>query len=269
MENYQQAKNNGFTQRKFVKQSAMTGGAMVLSGALPFSLFALDISAETNGIIEQQILSEDWKITSIESVKKLDKSFFFNINDGEWFSVPTMPAMPHKILHHHKKIEVLWKPFGMEKCFWVSQKDWVYSVNFKVENTSIESRLLFKELKGKVSVSLNGELLDNYFDQAHPLIVDVSGKLKPVNQLVLHFRKAAPEEKPDQPNPSFRKESGTNLGPNPMLYTSGVVGDIILEQTNGSFINEIITDFSLNNSLTKREVKFSVSGKSRQNNIKV
>ena len=108
-------------------------------------------------------------------------------NAGEWFEVPSIPAMPHEILLHHKKIEEPWKPFGMEKCYWVSQKDWIYSLDFRVENLSGAKRLIFKEMKGEVDVYLNGIKVASHSDQSQPLFVDVTGKLKPENQLDSSF----------------------------------------------------------------------------------
>jgi hypothetical protein len=261
------------TRRHFIKQTALAGGAVVLSNIIPTSLHASNKPFERSGITNQEILSEGWKIKPLEPVQFLDTSALADASVKSeingWITVPSVPAMPHGILLQHKKIEEPWKPLGMEKCYWVSQKDWIYSVNFKVKNTSIESNLLFKELKGDVSIYFNGELIAKHSDQAHPLVVDVTGKLKTNNHLVLHFGKAAPDQKHGEPNPAIRKKNGTYLGPNPMIYTSGVVGEVILEQTDGSLINEIITDFSLNDSFTMGEANFVVSGKSRLKKVKV
>jgi hypothetical protein len=254
--------------RHFIAQTAVAGSALMIPGLFSsFTLKSAKQEIQHAGILDSKILQESWKITPAEA-KIIDSSFLTSAKT-EWLSIPKMPAMPHGVLLHHKKIEEPWKPFGMEKCYWVSQNDWVYALNFKADDLQTESRLVFKELKGKVSVYLNGELLAGHSDQAHPLMVDVSGKLKPENQLVLHFKKAAPDENPGQPDPAIRKKNGTYLGPNPMLYTSGVVGEIILEHTNGNLIDEIITDFSLDESFKNGTVKLAISGKSRQKNIEI
>ncbi len=265
--------NGGISRRQFIQQSAMVSGSLVLTSILPYPVFASNKSLEIMGFTDQKILSTGWQIKPIEHVKSLDSSFFTGINSSseasKWITVTSVPAMPHKILLDYKKIEEPWKPLGMEKCYWVSQKDWVYSVDFKVKNTSGENRLLFKELKGDVSVYLNGELIASHSDQAHPLVVDVTGKLKPENKLVLHFEKAAPNERPGSSDPAIRSKNGSYLGPNPSIYTAGVVGDVILERTDGSLMNQIITDFSLNDTFTQGEVKFAISGKSRLKTLKV
>jgi len=266
-------KETAIPRRKFIAQSAMLGGALVFPGSIASFFQETDNLQNPEGIIEKQIISQGWKIKSIDPVKTLDSAVLTDIETSAeangWMAVSTVPAMPHRILLDHKKIEEPWKPLGMEKCYWVSQKDWLYSVNFKAKNNTGENRLLFKELKGDVTVYLNGALIASHSDQAHPLEVDVTGKLKPENQLVLHFEKAAPNEKPGAADPAIRKKNGTYLGPNPMIYTSGVVGEVILEHTDGNLMKEIITDFSLNDDLTEGKLKIAVSGKSRLKTLKV
>lgn len=265
---------NELTRRQFVKQSALLGGSLVFSGMASGSIFTSSRPEVMSGILDHTILSEGWKIKSFEPgesfvADRLADEIASASEANRWLSVPSIPAMPHKILLHHKKIEEPWKPFGMEKCYWVSQKEWVYVIDFKTKISSGEQRLIFKELKGDVFVYLNGELLAKNDSQAHPLELDLTGKLKQKNQLALHFAKAAPDEKPGQPDPSVRKKNGTYLGPNPMLYTSGIVGEVILERTDGHLIDEIITDFSLNDNFSKGKVTFTISGKSRLTKVKV
>ncbi len=231
------------------------------------------------GILEQQAIRQGWYIKSIDPVRALGSNILAESvgADGAkgWFTVPSAPAMPHEILLHHQKIEDPWKPFGMEKCYWVSQKDWIYTVSFRSAKTGIESRLIFKELKGAVDVYLNGALIASHANQAQPLVVDVTENLNPENQLVLHFTDpiSARGFKPDKKNAAKdqlkRKPEGSYLGPNPMLYTLGLVGDVVLEHTDGSLIHEIITDFSLNDSYSEGQLKFAVSGKSRFQSVEV
>ncbi|MBE0654670.1 MAG: twin-arginine translocation signal domain-containing protein, partial [Bacteroidales bacterium] len=269
----QKSNKNGASRRQFIKQSAMAGGALVVSSMLPRSLFAASNPVEILGIINQTIISKGWKIKSIDPVRSLKADIFTDASNaseaGGWLALPSAPAMPHEILLHYKKIKEPWKPFGMENCYWVSQKDWVYTTDFAIKNTIGEYRLIFNELKGKVDIHLNGELVASYSDQSHPLVIDVTGKLNLKNNLLLHFQKAAPAEQAGQPDPSKRKLNGNYLGANPMIYTSGIAGDILLERTDGSLIHEIITDFSLNDTFTKGEVNFILTGKSRYKTVKV
>lgn len=210
------------------------------------------------GIVNKNVFTDGWKIRSVKpgefAISEIYKA-------GEWLVVPVMPAMPLDILLHYKKIEVPWKPFGLEKCFWVSENDWVYSLDFVANKQTGEKRLVFKETKGKFDVYLNGIKIASHSEQWQPLVVDVTGKISSKNQLVLHFAKAAPNRKADGKDISKRAPMGNYLGPNPMIYTSGIVGPVILEHTDGSFMNEIITDFSLTESFTQGKVSCKVSGK--------
>jgi len=271
----QQSSDNrvSITRRNFIQKSAILGGTLAFSGTMSSFISLSKEPLKVNGLVNKIVFSEGWKIKPIETVKTLDASFFVGNSNTDkaagWMQLPSAPAMPHEILLHHKKIEEPWKPFGIEKCFWVSEKDWVYSLDFSVKNLSGEKRLIFKEMKGKVDVYLNGIKIASHADQSQPLVVDVTGKLKPENGLVLHFSKAAPDAKPDGKDISKRAEMGNYLGPNPMIYTSGIVGDVILEHTDGSLMNEIITDFSLNQSFTQGNVSFKISGKSRLKTVRV
>jgi len=233
---------------------------------LPTRLLSAADSPLEEGILVRKVLVKGWKIKAMNpgefKASGIKKS-------GEWFEVPAIPAMPHEILLYRDQIEEPWKPFGMEKCYWVSEKDWIYSLDFDVEDLTGEKRLIFKEMKGNADVFLNGIKVASHSDQWRPLFVDVSGKLKPENQLLLHFSKAAPDAKTGESDPSKRLKMGTYLGPNPMLYTSGIVGDVVLEHTNGILMSEIITDFSLNDSLTLGTLKFRVSGISGLKTLKM
>jgi hypothetical protein len=242
------------------------GNSWAMESILDSRLLSPTDSSMKDGVIENEVFSNNWKI---RSVKPGEFTVSGISNTGEWFEVPIVPSMPHEILLHHKQIEEPWKPFGMEKCFWVSGNDWVYLLEFSTENLSGEKRLIFEEMKGKVDIYFNGLKVASHSDQSQPLVVDVSGKLLPKNQLLLHFFKAAPNQKPGEKDQSKRAQVGNYLGPNPIIYTSGIVGHVVLEHTDGSLMNEIVTEFSLNESLTEGKVACKIFGKSRFSNVKI
>lgn len=264
----------GLSRRNFVKQSAITGGALIFSGLLPGSVKAANMFLQS-GILEKTDLTEGWKIKSFAHIQLLDQKILADAMAAdvskEWLPVESMPSMVHEILLHHKKIEEPWKPFGMENCYWVSEKDWVYSVNFNAKKTTGENRLIFKGIKGHADVYLNGIHVAIHSVMSLPLIIDVTGKIKSKNSLVLHFAKGAPKVKgvPENPDQLERSPMGSYLGPNPMIYTSGLFDSVILENTDGSIITGIVTDVSLDKSLAEGTVTIDVSGRSRYKKVEV
>jgi len=269
----QKLPNAGMSRRHFVRQAGVAGTTLMFAGLMPVQLFGMKKIPLKNGVQEQTVIAEGWRIKSLPPVTSLDNAVLAEATQTkeskEWLSVPLMPTMVHGILLDHRKIEEPWKPFGTAKCFWVSQMDWIYSVNFSAKATTGETRLIFKGLKGSVDVYLNGSPLTRHSEQSIPLIVDVTGKIISVNTLVLHFSKAAPKIKSGSPDPSLRTEIGTYFGPNPLIYTSGIFDEVILEHTDGSLITDIVTDFTLDDSLTEGTVNLSVKGRSRNKNVKV
>lgn len=261
------------TRRQFIKQSALAGGTLVLPGLLSSYILRDNSPAVSDGVLEKQIINEGWKIKSFPPRHTLASNDFSDTAEAsekkEWLPIPLMPAMPHEILLFHNKIEDPVIPFAMEKCYWVSERDWVYSVTFVAKKTKGESRLIFAGLKGPVRVYLNNEEIASHSDMSVPLIADVTGRLLSKNVLVLHFAKAAPDRKKIEEDPSLRMPLGSYLGPNPMIYTSGIFDSITLENTDGILFKEIITGFSLDESLTKGSLNIEVSGISRLSNIKV
>jgi beta-mannosidase len=265
--------NSNFTRRHFIKQSSLAAGALAIPGLMPSFLVNRSPQDSSLGVLDKLIITEGWKIKSFSSgitlsAKDLSESTRADDKDG-WLQVPVMPAMVHEILLHHKKIEDPVQPFGMEKCYWVSEKDWVYSVNFSAKKTAGENRLVFNGLKGPVRVYLNGKQIADHKDMSIPLVIDISGSLRSSNSLVLHFKKVAPDVKAGDPDPSIRKSAGSYLGPNPMLYTSGVFDSVFIENTDGSLMSEIVTDFSVSESLKNGNLAINVSGRSRFPSVKL
>jgi beta-mannosidase len=261
------------SRRGFIKQSALVGGALLIPNPLFSIVLGSNIAIKSEGVLEKQVIMEGWKIKSISPLKTLSVNELLDATDAsdnnEWLSVPSMPAMPHAILLQYKKIVDPVQPFGMEKCYWVSEKDWIYSVKFTAKKTKSVSRLIFEGVTGQVTVYLNNEKIASHNDKTVPLIADVTGYLQPNNTLVLHFEKAAPDQKPGDPNPSKRSSYSTYFGPNPMIYTSGIFDSVTLEYTGGSLMTEILTGFSVNESLNLGTVTIDVTGKSTFQKVRI
>lgn len=221
-------------------------------------------------------ISHGWKIKSLTPTKSLDASFLAEAEKGlasdGWLTALTMPAMVHDILLQHGKIDTPWLPGGAEKCQWVADQDWVYTVHFEAAETKEESQLRFEGLDTIVDVYLNGEQIASHSNMYLPLVVDVSGKLRKKNVLVLHFHSVY--EQSDRKRSRIRNVNGdpdrrvrrpsqnysNYLGPYPNFSRVGVYDKISLEITHGSWMKEVVADASVNDTLTMGTLTLDISG---------
>jgi hypothetical protein len=261
------------SRRQFVQQTTMAAGTLVIPGLLPsFALTSKSVPVN-DGVIKKQFITDGWKIRSFPHDKQFEADDLPDVTvavekDG-WLPVPWMPAMVHEILLHHKKIENPVQPYGMEKCYWVSETDWLYGVTFKANKSKGERRLIFEGLKGPVTVYLNKEKIASHKDMSIPLVVDVTKNILDENSLLLRFDKASPDRISGVVDPSKRKPGGSYLGPNPALNSAGIFDQVILEETDGNLMSEIVAGFSLDPTLTKGTITLDVSGRSLLKKLKV
>jgi beta-galactosidase/beta-glucuronidase len=230
-------------------------------------------------------ISDGWKIKSLTPRKSLDTSFLIKAentkqSDG-WLSASTMPAMIHDILLEHGRIEIPWLPGAAEKCQWVAEQDWVYTVKFEAAQIDTESLLRFNGLDTIVDVYLNGKQIASHLNMYLPLVVDVSGKLEKENTLVLHFHSVYeksegkltrirnvngdPDRRVRRPNQNYSKY----LGPHPNFSRVGVYDRIFLETTHGSKITEVVAGASLNETFSVGTVNLDIAGMCRTDNVEI
>ncbi len=162
--------------------------AIVLAGLAIAIWFPRQANAENESLNRIEI-ERGWKIKSVAPCDELnatvlDDAAQAEVDDG-WLEAGPIPASVHDILLRLGKIEAPWLPHGTEKCFWVGQCDWVYRVAFPINDPGREARVRFLGIENKVDVYLNGERLASHASH-RPLTVDVSGRLRSENVLVLH-----------------------------------------------------------------------------------
>ena len=165
-------------------------------------------------------------------------------------AIRRMPAMVHDVLLDHRRIETPWLPGRAEACRWVSDKDWLYSVEFPCAEPNAIAFLHFRGLDSMVDVYLNGNRLASSASALVPLRVEVTGQLRPRNSLVLHFHTIFARGDGPKPEPlrTFRgqpvRRSGSNysayLGPQPYFSRVGVFDAIDLEITHGTEFREVL-----------------------------
>ncbi|MFC1764062.1 hypothetical protein ACFL6U_18560, partial [Planctomycetota bacterium] len=158
-------------------------------------LTSLSLSTKIAGAItpawEEQEIATGWQLKSLSPRPWLEKNIITAIHQGkrdeDWLDVPTMPAMVHDTLVHHGKIEAPWRSGAAEACQWVSDLDWLYACQFSAPQSEAPARLRFLGLDTLVDVYLNGEHVASHWNMYLPLEIDVTGRLKPKNTLILHF----------------------------------------------------------------------------------
>jgi beta-mannosidase len=211
-------------------------------------------------------VSRGWRITSLAPQANLDAAFLATVSQGQssegWMDVGAMPATVHDILLRQGKIEDPWLPGGTEKCFWVGQQDWIYAVHFTLDKQGPEAWLRFKGIENKVDIYLNGERLASHASKL-PLAIRVNGRLRSENSLVLHCHGDARPEK------GRRSDRGSYLGPNPAISSVGVFGNVLVEISDGHLLQEVVTDVSLDEALTKGTVTVDAVGTSHQSSVEL
>ena len=218
------------------------------------------VQAAFSGETLQRIeISSGWKIRFLEPCEALSEVFLAEAaqtqKTADWLDVGTMPATVHDILLRQGKIEAPWLARGTEKCFWVGQKDWVYAVRFALKDQGPEAWLRFQGIENKVDVYLNGKRLASHANKL-PLAVNVSNRLESENVLVLHCHANA------NPGQGERSKRGSYLGPNPAISSVGVFDKVFLEISEGHLLHEVVTDVSLNETLTQGTVVVDAVGNS-------
>jgi hypothetical protein len=100
-----------------------------------------------------------WKLRQIAVQDRLPESVLKDcekMEEKDWLSISSMPAMVHDILIDHNLIERPWLPDKAVSCKWVAEADWLYAVNFKAEQTP-SGFLSFLGLDTNVDISVTTE----------------------------------------------------------------------------------------------------------------
>lgn len=222
-------------------------------------------------------ISEGWKLRQLPPRESLSAE---TLREAEaapasdpWLTIATMPTMVHDVLIDHRRIEAPWLPGAAAACQWVAESDWVYVTRFRADDASARSYLRFEGLDTIVDVYLNGRKIASHCNMYQPLRVEVSGKLAPINTLALHFHSVF--EKRDGrrtrvgrtgPEPSQRvrrshQNYGNYLGPQPSFSRVGIYAPVYLETVGDVEMTEVMTDASLDESLTRGTVTVDIVGR--------
>jgi len=223
-------------------------------------------------------IAAGWKIKSVTPRVALDPSLLADAEregaGDDWLAASTMPAMVPDILLQHGEIESPWLPGRAAEYQWIAERDWIYAVRFVTPAPEAESWLRFMGLDTIVDVYLNGDHIASHSNMYMPLRINVTGRLRSDNTLVLHFHSAYersgdkrvpirqvngdPDRRVRRPNQNY----GSYLGPRPNFSRVGVYDRVFLETTHGTEMTEVVADASLDAELTMGTVVVDVAGSS-------
>lgn len=137
---------------------------------------------------QRHILQRGWEIKGMNASEPTGDAWQRVTPEGEWFSAD-MPSVVQEVLWAHDRLDRSVLETGeAEACRWVSDQDWAFRCSFECEKMeSTEDYLYFKGLDTLADVVLNGERLARSESIYKPLKVDVTGKLRENNELLLYF----------------------------------------------------------------------------------
>jgi beta-galactosidase/beta-glucuronidase len=193
-----------------------------------------------------------------------------------------MPAMVHDVLLAAKKIETPWLPGRAKACRWVAEKDWVYAVSFGASTDGDGPvHLRCKGLDTIADIYLNGEIVATSSSMYQPVRVDVTGKLRVENSLVLHFHTVfadsdgvkrpvwTVDNDPKRPVRRPHQCYSTYLGPRPHFSKVGIFGDVVLEDARGGEIREAPVQAHLAADLASGTIRVQAHGWTPAKNTRI
>jgi hypothetical protein len=224
----------------------------------------------------KRVLRNGWRLKQLPVSDVLEDSVIAQASasawDEGWLEIDAMPAMVHDVLQAHDVIEPPWLPGRAEACRWVSERDWVYAVNFTVDDPAGTQTLHLRGLDTIVDVYLNDEKVGEHSNMVMPLRLDVTEAIRRENTLLLHFHTvfdlSGDEPEPldivggDPPRPVRRPRQNYNtyLGPHPYFSRMGVFKDVILETVTRAEIAQLRIDAAVDETLSEGSVYVDVTG---------
>jgi beta-mannosidase len=221
--------------------------------------------------MESTTLRDGWRLKQLEPAASLDPVLLREAESGsgDWLPCAPMPAMVHDTLLAAGRIRAPWLPGAAQECLWVAEKDWAYAVRFAAAPGAGPASLVFDGLDTIVDIYLNGKRIASNSSMYQPVRVDVGGRLRAQNTLVLHFRTVfAPDKAPlkivdADPRRLVRRPSvcyRAYLGPNPYFSRVGIFGAIRLEQAGQGRIAKVVVGARLAADLGSGAVAVQAAG---------
>ncbi|MDB9960968.1 glycoside hydrolase family 2 protein [Oceanihabitans sp.] len=204
---------------------------------------------------------------------------FKKVNDTVW-NPATVPGNVHSDLLQNEIIE---HPFISDNEFnlqWISEADWEYKTNFKVEEQILNKKHLelnFEGLDTYASVFLNDSLILQSNNAFRNYQVDIKPLLKTENELHIVFEKTATSESKEKSNLNYSLPEGNRIFTRkaqfqygwdwgPKLNTSGIWRPVTLNAWNDLKITDVyFKQMELSDSIAKLVLDVDLKGSDKSN----
>ncbi len=225
---------------------------------------------------------EDWQIRQADSEEIADKAAVLRCalqGSEEWIEARGA-AQVHDILMTSGRIATtVVEDGGGAYCRWVADHDWVYRCRFRGPAHGDAAFLAFEGLDTVCDIFLNGEHVASSVSMYLPCRIDVAGKLRPENEIVVYFHRHAKmlrhyeETMPDAwkgsvPARALLRKShdyGAKDGYSPI----GIFAPVLLETFDRTEIRLSDLDISFDLDRSAADVAFAAAGPACSGRIEV
>ncbi len=198
---------------------------------------------------------------------------FKKTSDTIWYSA-TVPGNVYSDLLDHELIEHPFIGNNEEKVQWVSETNWEYYTNFKVDKQTLKKKHLelnFEGLDTYASIFLNDSLILETNNSFRAFKMDVKPLLKSENNLRIVFEKTATQEEKEKAKLNYNLPEGNRIFTRkaqfqygwdwgPKLNSSGIWRPIKLKAWNDFRIeNTFIKQIKLNDSISNLIAEFEIN----------
>jgi beta-mannosidase len=193
-------------------------------------------------------LNGTWQLTWAEGDPLIPPEHFMGaVVKGRRMLPARVPAPIHQVLMEAGLVEDPTVGMNSLKARWVEEQYWVYRLTFTAPEEAPEQRaeLLFDRLEYDALVLLNGEAIGRHATAFRPARFDVTGKLRPGENLLVVRIDAGLQAVADRSAADYTRSAGIELLTkrhwhrkpqyqsgwdwNPRLMNVGILGDVRLE----------------------------------------
>ncbi len=215
-------------------------------------------------------LNGTWQLTHAEGLPLMSADQFTRADlKGRKLMAAAVPAPIHQVLMEAGLLEDPNIGLNSLRARWVEEMFWIYRHTFVAPEEAASQRawLVFERLEFEATVWLNGEEIGKHATAFRPARFEVTGKLKPGENLLVVKVSVGLHSVADKPAAEYlggtemdvltkrhwrrtpQYQSGWDW--NPRLINVGIVGDVRLEWTPGPRLDQVTVFAIPNDDLTQ------------------